>query len=127
MEIEQLFEELKRFVGDLDDEEQRHIRENLTEDELAIFDILTKPEPKLSKAQEVQVKKIARDLLCKLKREKLILDWRAKEMAKLAVRETIRKELDGLPEVYERRAWEEKVERTYQFVFEHYQGVGEVV
>ena len=127
MDIERLFEELMRFVGDLDKEERRHIRENLTEDELTIFDILTKPEPKLTKAQEVQVKKIARELLSKLKREKLILDWRTKEHAKAAVRKTIREELDALPEVYERRLWEEKVERTYQFVLEHYGAASEGV
>ena len=123
MDIEQLFEELMHFVRDLDEEERRHVRENLTEEELTIFDILTKPEPQLTKAQEIEVKKIARELLAKLKREKLILDWRNKEMAKAAVRETIREELDALPEVYERRLWEEKVERTYQFVFEHYEGM----
>jgi type I restriction enzyme R subunit len=123
MEIEKLFEELMLFVRDLEDEEQRHIRENLAEDELTIFDILTKPEPKLTKAQELGVKKIARELLSKLKREKLILDWRTKEQAKAAVRETIREELDALPEIYERRLWEEKVEKTYQFVFEHFEGV----
>ena len=32
-------------------------------------------------------------------------------------------ELDLLPEVYERRLWEEKVERTYQYVFEHFETV----
>jgi type I restriction enzyme R subunit len=122
MDIEQLFEELMSFVGDLDEEECRHIRENLTEEELTIFDILTKPEPMLNKTQEIEVKKIARELLAKLKREKLILDWRNKEMAKAAVREAIREELDALPEVYDRRLWEQKVERTYQFVFEHYEG-----
>ena len=121
MDIEQLFEELMRFVRDLDDEERRHVRESLTEEELTIFDILTKPEPTLTKPQEIEVKKIARELLAKLKHEKLILDWRTKEMAKAAVRETIREELDALPEVYERRLWEEKVERTYQFVFEHFE------
>jgi type I restriction enzyme, R subunit len=125
MDIEKLFEELMNFVRDLDEEERRHVREKLTEEELTIFDILTKPEPRLTKAQEVEVKKIARELLSKLKREKLILDWRTKEQAKAAVRETIREELDGLPEVYERRIWEEKVERTYQFIFEHYAGVSE--
>ena len=127
MDIEKLFEELMRFVGDLDEEERRHIRENLTEDELTIFDIFTKPDPKLTKAQEVEVKKMARELLSKLKREKLILDWRTKEQAKAAVRETIREELDVLPDVYERRLWEEKVERTYQFVFEHYGAASEGV
>lgn len=33
------------------------------EEELALFDILTKPEPKLTKAEEVQVKKAAQELL----------------------------------------------------------------
>lgn len=53
----------------------------------------------------------------------MILDWRTKEMAKAGVRETIREELDALPEIYDRRLWEDKVERTYQFVFEHYERV----
>ena len=120
MGVEELFEDLKNFTGELDVEEARHLREGLTEEELAIFDILTRPEPKLSKAQEVQVKKIAGALLTKLKREKLILDWRLKESAKASVREAIREEFDHLPEVYERKIWEEKVERTYQFVFEQF-------
>jgi type I restriction enzyme R subunit len=83
---------------------------------------LTKPEPKLTKAQEVAVKRIARALLAKLKREKLILDWRLKENAKADVRHTIREEYDDLPEVYDRRLWEDKVERTFQFMFERYPG-----
>jgi type I restriction enzyme R subunit len=36
------------------------------------------------------------------------------------VRETIREELDLLPDVYERKLWDEKVERTYHYVFEHF-------
>ena len=120
MGVEELFQGLKTFTGDLDAEEARHLREDLTEEELAIFDILTRPEPVLSKVQEVQVKKIAGKLLSKLKTEKLILDWRLKESAKAAVREAIREELDQLPDVYERKIWEEKVERTYQFVFEQF-------
>jgi hypothetical protein len=103
-------------------EEQRAAREGLDAEELAIFDLLTKPEPKLTKAQEVAVKRIARALLAKLKREKLILDWRLKENAKADVRQTIREEYDDLPEVYDRRLWEEKVERTFQFMFERYPG-----
>jgi type I restriction enzyme, R subunit len=61
-------------------------------------------------------------LLTNLKREKLILDWRLKENAKADVRQTIREEYDHLPEVYDRRPWEEKVERTFQFMFERYPG-----
>jgi type I restriction enzyme R subunit len=120
MDTERLFEELTAFTRALDEEEQRHIKEGLSEEELAVFDILTRPEPMLSKAEELAVKKIARELLAKLKREKFILDWRLRETAKADVRETIRQEFDQLPEVYERKLWEEKVERTYQFVFEHF-------
>ena len=45
--------------------------EGLSEEELALFDILTKPEPVLTKAEEAEVKKACRDLLATLKREKL--------------------------------------------------------
>jgi type I restriction enzyme R subunit len=120
--VEQLFEQLLEFIRRLTEEEQRAVREGLDEEELAIFDLLTKPEPKLTKAQEVEVKAIARRLLTKLKREKLILDWRLKENAKADVRQTIREEYDQLPEIYDRRLWEDKVERTFQFMFERYPG-----
>ena len=120
--VDQLFEQLLEFIRRLSEEEQRAVREGLDEEELAIFDLLTKPEPKLTRAQEVEVKAIARRLLSKLKREKLILDWRLKENAKADVRQTIREEYDQLPEVYDRRLWEEKVERTFQFMFERYAG-----
>ena len=66
------------------------------------------------------MKKIARDLLTKLKGEKFVLDWRLRETAKADVRETIRHQFDVLPEVYEPKMWEEEVERTYRFVFEHF-------
>jgi hypothetical protein len=33
-----------------------------------------------------------------------------------------REEYDELPDVYDRRLWEEKVERTFQFMFERYPG-----
>jgi type I restriction enzyme, R subunit len=120
--VEELFEQLLEFIRRMSNEEQRAAREGMNEEELAIFDLLTKPEPRLTKAQEVQVKKIAHQLLAKLKRERLILDWRLKESAKAGVRQTIREEFDELPEVYDRRIWEDKVERTFQFVFERYSG-----
>jgi len=117
--LEQLFEQLMKFIRTMSDQDQRAAREDL-EEELAIFDLLTTREPKLTKTQQVEVKRIARTLLAKLKREKLVLDWRLKEPAKSDVRETIRVEFDALPPVYGRRVWEDKVERTFQFVFEKY-------
>src|ERR1700730_9106897 len=120
--VEQLFEQLLDFIRSISEEEQRADREGLDEEELAIFDLLTKPEPNLTRAQEILVKGVARALLAKLKRAKLILDWRLKENAKADVRQTIREEYDDLPEVYDQRIWEDKVERTFQFMFERYPG-----
>lgn len=118
--VEQLFQQLMDFIRSMSAEEQRTTRESLSEEELAIFDLLTKPEPTLTGRQEIEVKKIARALLARLKGEKLVLDWRLKESAKADVRQTIRVEFDGLPEVYDRRIWEDKVERTFQYIYERY-------
>jgi type I restriction enzyme R subunit len=49
------------------EEEKRGISEKLTEEELVIFDLLTKPEIKMTKAEEREVKKVAKELLEKLK------------------------------------------------------------
>jgi type I restriction enzyme R subunit len=55
--------------------QRRAAREELTEEELAIFDLLTCPEPKI-KAQDIAVKKIARELLEKLREHLRIFRWR---------------------------------------------------
>ena len=118
-----LFDELLALVGDLNIEEQRAIREELSEEELAIFDILTKPEPKLGPEDEDLVKRVARSLLEKLKTEKLVLDWRLKERAKAGVKATIASLYDEqLPSAYDQGVFDEKVERTYQWIFEKYSG-----
>src|SRR6266566_8607448 len=46
--IEEMLEELVKFTRSLNEEEQRHVREQLTEEELVIFDILARPAPDLS-------------------------------------------------------------------------------
>ena len=46
VQVEAFFEALKALTAEMDEEERRAARENLSEDELAIFDLLTKPEPK---------------------------------------------------------------------------------
>ncbi|EQD56912.1 hypothetical protein B1B_08897, partial [mine drainage metagenome] len=57
-------------------EEQHSVAENPSEEEPALFGILTQPEPKLGKAEEVEVKRVCRELLATLKRGKPVLDWR---------------------------------------------------
>jgi type I restriction enzyme R subunit len=56
--IEELFEELLKLSNSLNDEQQRHVRENMSEEELVIFDILTRPAPELSTEERAEVKKV---------------------------------------------------------------------
>jgi type I restriction enzyme R subunit len=100
------------------EEERRAARENLSENELAIFDLLTKPEPKITMAQELAVKKVARDLLEKLEDQLAIAGWQAKQQTRAAVQTTIRFTLNELPEEpYPEPIWNEKVEAVWAFIF----------
>ena len=108
----------------LTEEEQRGIREGLTEEELALFDILTKPDPVLAKKEEAEVKKVVRELLEVLKAEKLVLDWRNRQQTKAAVRMCIEEELDKLPPTYETELWRTKCDLVFQHVFDAYAGEG---
>ncbi len=49
--VEALFAELVKFARELTAEEKRGVAEGLTEEELALFDILTKPEPTLTSSK----------------------------------------------------------------------------
>ena len=125
--VEELFERLKQFIRDLVDEEARAAREGLTAGELAIFDLLTKPEPKLTKAQEIEVKKIARELLEKLHDAVSVFQWRQRQQTRAAVRSTIEVVLNNLPEApYPEDMWNQKVEATWLFVLSQYEGAGEM-
>ena len=98
--IEQLFEELLKLSQSLDEEEARHVREHLSEEELVIFDILTRPAPDLTPAERAEVKKVARVLLARLQ-ELLVLNWRQKAAARSALQMAIEDALDaGLPPAY---------------------------
>lgn len=125
--IEEFFDALLTFAAELTEEEHRGIAEGLSEEELVLFDLLTKPVPKLTKGQEATVKKAARELLARLKTEKLVLDWRKKQESRAAVRQLIEVMLDQmLPEApYPKPVYETKVDLVYQHVFESYFGAGE--
>jgi type I restriction enzyme R subunit len=123
--IEQFFSALVDFAQSLTEEEKRGVAEGLTEEELAIFDILTKPEPKLSDKEKTEVKKVAKALLETLKREKLVLDWREKQQARAAVRKTIARTFDSaLPSIYSDGLREQKADLAYCHVFDSYFGAG---
>lgn len=121
-DAEAFFQALKAFAAQLDAESQRHAREGLTEPELTVFDLLTRPVPKLTKSEEAQVKKIARDLLEKLQGH-VVTDWQTKPMLRDAIHSEIRFTLNELPEQpYPEPLWNTKVEEVWQFVFRHVQG-----
>jgi type I restriction enzyme, R subunit len=128
LSIEQLFEELVTFTKDLNEEEQRHLREQISEEELAVFDILTRPGPELTLQETEVIKKICKELLAKLKTEKLVLAWRTKRTTRAAVRVEIEKMLDsGLPEKYTADLFEQKCGVLFQHVLEKYPEIGESV
>ncbi len=121
-DIDKLFDDLVKLAQDLTNEEQRSVKENLSEDELAIFDLLLKK--KLAKGEIEQVKKTARALLKKLQEEKLVLDWREKESTRAGVKNTIYNIVySTLPEpTYTENDCEQKGLEVYNFVYEKYGG-----
>ena len=123
--VETFFANLVEFAQGLNEEEKRGISENLTEEELAIFDLLIKPEMTLSEQQEV--KKVARDLLATLKREKLVLDWRKRQQSRAAVRLSIEEILDRLPRSYIAELYQHKCDMVYQHVYDSYFGQGQSI
>ena len=125
--LETLFSELVQFSRDLTQEEARHVREGLSEEELAVYDLLGPARTALSEREEIQVKALARTLLEKLKGEKLVLDWRKKQQAKAQVRVTIEDTLEGLPSSVTGVVWLELCDSVYAHVLEAYRGQGQSV
>jgi type I restriction enzyme R subunit len=118
--IEELFDELLTLSNTLDDEQSRHVREQLSEEELVIFDILTRPAPELSSSERDEVKKVARVLLERLK-ELLVLNWRQKAAARSAMRLAIEDTLDGgLPVSFTRELFDQKCAALFEHVYEGY-------
>ena len=101
--------------------ETEAISESLTEEELAIFDLLYKP--KLTKKEEGTLRAVSKQLLDRLKREKLVLDWRKRQQTRADVFLTIQNILDeGLPDSYTKSDFEEKSTLVYQHVYDSYYG-----
>jgi type I restriction enzyme R subunit len=118
--IEELFEELLNLSNNLNEEQQRHVRENMTEEELVIFDILTRPAPELSTEERTEVKKVARALLTKIK-ELLVINWRQKTTARSKIQLAIEDTLDtGLPRAYTPEIYKQKCSAVFEHVYEAY-------
>jgi type I restriction enzyme R subunit len=118
--IEELFAELVKLSNSLNEEQQRHVRENMSEEELVIFDILTRPAPELSAEERAEVKKVARELLGRLK-ALLVLNWRQKSTARSQLKLAIEDTLDsGLPRAYTPELYRQKCSAVFEHVYESY-------
>jgi type I restriction enzyme R subunit len=122
MNVDEFFKRLTEFAQQLNEEEKRGIAEGLSEEELAVFDILTRPDMKLTKKEELQVKGVAKELLEKLKKEKFVLDWRKRQETRAAVRVMINEIFDHLPEKYIKPVYNQKCELVYEHVYDAYYG-----
>jgi len=111
----------------LTEEQTRHVRENLSEEELTIFDILTRPGPDLTTQEHEEVKKVARQLLERIK-ELLVIGWRQRVGSRARVRLAIEDALDdGLPRAYSKELFQTKCTKVFEHVYESYQGEGKSV
>jgi type I restriction enzyme R subunit len=119
--VQLYFEELLKLAQELNAEEQRAVSLGLTEAELALFDLLTRPGPDLTPSEEERVRKAARELLASLENGKLVLDWRKKQQTKAAVRQTIRRTLArDLRPLYPDDLLLEKNDLIYQHIYDAY-------
>lgn len=119
--VEVFFDRLLVFARELNEEEKRGIAENLSEEELAVFDLMNKPD--LNERESMEVKIAARKLLEILKREKLVLDWRKRQQTRADVLLTIRNILDKeLPRSYTTDLFQQKCDFLYQHIYDSYYG-----
>lgn len=89
--------------------------------------MLTQIEPILSDKEKDEVKRVAKELLAKLKAEKLVLDWRLKTQTKADVERTIRDFYIKLPKAYSPDLKKDKRVKTYAHIYENYFWAGQSV
>ena len=105
-EMDKLWNEAKAL------EQERAKIEDLTEEELEMYDLLVKGK-KLTKAEEQSVKLAAKNLYKKLTSERdelLVVDWYKDEQPKLKVKSAIETSLNNdLPESYDKEIFNSKI------------------
>jgi type I restriction enzyme, R subunit len=118
---ENYFDDLMRFTQDVKAEDERHIREGLTEDELELYDLLKKEN--MTKDEEQKVKLAAKTLLHRLLEEKpkvLIQDWFKDSQSQKIVRNTVEQVLDrNLPTSYDRVLFGKKCDNIFELMIEY--------
>ena len=122
--IRKTFEELVKFLEEMDEEEHRAAREGLDEETLAIYDLLKKEN--LSRKETDAVKKVAKETLEKLKAEKLRVErWRESTQITAQVQTMIHDTLLYLPQDnYPDEEVESRANEVYQHIYSNYYGGG---
>lgn len=117
---DEFYERLIKFMEELKAEEERHIKEELTEEELEIFDLLKKDG--LTKEENKKVKLAAKKLyetLTEKKKELFIVGWYNDPQPKEKVRNNIVTVLDmSLPECYEKDIFNDKTNVIFNHIIE---------
>lgn len=121
-QLDELFQQLTTFARQVEEEQQRHSSEQLSEEELALFDLLSSPQLKLERSEKVELKQISQALLQSLKSKQLVLDWRKRGQARAAVKLTIEHSLDRLPESYTQELYEQTCTHVYEHIYDCYYG-----
>jgi type I restriction enzyme R subunit len=118
--VEEIYKQLLTLSLQLSQEQQRHIRENLSEEELAMFDILLQSAPDLSDSDRAKVKQSARELVEKFKKL-LVLNWQQKSEARAKLKLLIQDALDiGLPRAYTPELYQQKCEAVFAHIEQAY-------
>ncbi|MDE7203876.1 MAG: type I restriction endonuclease subunit R [Lachnospiraceae bacterium] len=122
--IEKMFMELMDLANSMNQEEQRYVREGFTSDEeLSLYDMLF--DENLSKEDIKKIKKVAVDLLDKIKGKISELDhWTDKQETKAEIDTLIGKILwEGLPDCYSDNAIFTYRQKIYEYVYMRYKEV----
>lgn len=120
LNLDALIQELEDLAKEIKDEEGRTLSEGLSEEELAIFDLLVSPVIQLDNKEVDRVKQVVKKLIVKLKSKALSLDWRRKQQERARVKTIIQKELDALPDVYDKKVYTEKCDDVFHHVYDAY-------
>lgn len=119
LDADEMLRRLQSLSRELSEEERRTAREGLTEPELAVFDLLTRPDPSLSEAEREQVKAVARKLMQQIQ-DRLVLDWRCKAETREAARVMVKDVLEELPGAYDEEVWNRKAAIVFDHIFASY-------
>jgi len=117
--IEATFEALLKLVDELSEEEQRAVKEGLSEESLALFDLLLKPD--LSKKEIDRIKKVAEGLYKTIKEELgRIQNFSAKQSTrdeiKVRIKDFLWDDKTGLPESFAPDEVDEKTDAVFRYL-----------